>query len=154
MFWKFMKLSVASLAVAILVMGFTTNEATAAECKRAKKVLQTSIVYFDFDSTAVKPEDKTRMEKLATRFGANPNLEVCVLGQADKAGDGDYNLRLAQRRAEAVAGILKGSGLEGKPFQVVSRGEAFAPDGLLVRIFGDKVQFSSDRRVEVLMMER
>ncbi|MFQ5973426.1 MAG: OmpA family protein, partial [Alphaproteobacteria bacterium] len=145
-----MKLSMASMAVAILAMGFTTDRAFAAECKRATKVLQTTIVYFDFDSTAVKPEDRTRLENLVTRFGGNPNLEVCVLGQADKAGPGDYNLRLALRRAEAVADILKTSGLEGKPFQVVSRGEAFAPEGLLVRIFGDKVQFKSDRRVEVL----
>ena len=144
----------ATVAFTAALLAMTTTDARAEECKRTGQVLKTTVVYFDFDSTAVNDGAKARLQGLAEQYKADPSLEVCVLGQADKAGNVDYNKQLALRRANAVADVLKDAGMADKPFQIVSRGEAFAPDGLLVRLFGEKVQFDSDRRVEVLMMRR
>ncbi len=58
------------------------------------------------------------------------------------------------RRAEAVADVLKASGLQGVPYQIKSRGESFADEGLLTKLFGDKVNLENDRRVEVMFMTR
>ncbi len=54
------------------------------------------------------------------------------------------------RRATAVADYMKLQGLEGAKFQVVSRGQAVNDDTFIARLFSKG--FSSDRRVEVLIM--
>ena len=74
-------------------------------------------------------------------------MQICVLGQADRTGNADYNKKLAQKRAEAVAAYLKESGLADKKFQVVSRGAVFTNESFLGKIIGEDV--AADRRVEI-----
>jgi outer membrane protein OmpA-like peptidoglycan-associated protein len=84
---------------------------------------------------------------MVERFKSNPNMQICVLGQADRTGNADYNEKLALDRAEAVAAYLKESGLAGKKFQVVGRGAVFKKDSFLGKILGEDV--AADRRVEI-----
>ncbi len=91
--------------------------------------------------------DKNSLKAAAERFKSNPNLQVCVLGQADRTGNADYNKKLALKRAEAVAAHLKEFGLAGKKFQVVSRGAVFTNESFLGKLIGEDV--AADRRVEI-----
>ncbi len=136
-------------AVAGLAAGFALSLATAAsadDCNRAGgRASAPTVVHFDTGKTAIKPEYQKELNDLAERLRGNPNIKICVAGQADKQGNEDYNEKLALKRAETVAAHLQNQGLPKNQFQVYGRGEAFG-DGL----FSDAAE--ADRRVEVLVI--
>ncbi len=105
-----------------------------------------TVVHFDTDSTVIKEQFRRYLVELAARHRGNPNLTVCVIGQADKQGNADYNEKLALRRAEAVADFLEKQGLPRRQFDISSRGEAFGETW-----FGNNPA-EADRRVEVLVV--
>ena len=136
-------------AAAGLAVGFALSLATPAvadECNRAGgRASAPTVVHFDTGKTAIKPEFQEELNELAGRLRGNPNIKICVAGQADKQGNEDYNKKLALKRAETVAAHLQNQGLPKNQVQVYGRGEAFG-DGL----FSDAAE--ADRRVEVLVI--
>ena len=103
------------------------------------------MVYFDTGSTVIKPQYRKELAEIAERNKGNPNIKICITGQADKQGDPAANEKLSLDRAKAVADVLAGDGLPRDLFDISSRGEAFG--GLFS---GDAAE--SDRRVEVLIV--
>lgn len=134
----------AGLAAA-LAMTFS-SVASADDCNRAGgRASGPTVVHFDTGSTVIKAEFQAELNALAERLRGNPNMKICVAGQADKQGNEDFNKKLALKRAETVAAHLQKQGLPQNQFQVYGRGEAFG-DGL----FSDAAE--ADRRVEVLVI--
>jgi peptidoglycan-associated lipoprotein len=82
-------------------------------------------VYFAFNDATVEEEDAA----VLTRFGTvareyYPDALITVEGFTDPSGSEEYNLRLGQRRAEAVAAYLtEMSDLTGDKLRAVSYGE-------------------------------
>ena len=103
------------------------------------------IVKFDVDSTAIRPSDQQQLQDFAGRMRGNPGSIICVIGQADKQGDENYNRDLARRRAEAVGQLLTGHGVQSARMIVAVRGEAFGDN-----VLGFFSPFDTDRRVAVL----
>jgi len=152
-----MKPRTASTAAALIVAVAAivgTGSAFADECKRGGSILTSTVVYFNVNSDKVSKDARSELEKIANQFKGNPNLSICSLGQADKSGSGDYNTKLAMRRAKSVADYLKAKGLKGAEYQIKTRGESFGDKGVLANLFGGKATFESDRRVEVMVMTR
>ncbi len=149
------KLVPMSIAIGVMAL-ILPGPASAEECVRPRgpDILATTIVYFDFDSTKVSQDAEAKLKEIADRFKGHPSLAVCSLGQADRSGAADYNQKLALRRAEAVAGVLKANGLQKATYQVKSRGQSGADNDLLEKLFGDNLNFESDRRVEVMVMSK
>ena len=129
------------------ILSATVSGAALADCdRRGGRALAPKVVHFDTDSTAIKPEYRQQLVELAEQHRGNPNMKICIQGQADKQGDAAYNEKLALRRAEAVAAFLEQQGLPRSQFDISARGEAFGDT-----LFGnDPAQ--SDRRVEVLVV--
>ena len=128
-----------------------TAGAALADCNRqGGTALAPTVVHFDTDSTVIKKEFKKELNEVAEQNRGNPNMKICIEGQADKQGDAAYNEKLALRRAEAVAAYLEKQGLPRKIFDISTRGEAFG-EGLVSRLLGDEPA-ESDRRVEVLVI--
>ena len=63
-------------------------------------------IYFDTDSAVVKPEYYPEIEKIANFLKEHPDMKIEIQGHTDSVGPADYNLKLSQRRAEAVKKIL------------------------------------------------
>ena len=61
---------------------------------------------FDNDSAVVKPAYHADIEKLANFLKRFPNTDVEIGGHASNVGKPAYNLKLSQRRADAVAEVL------------------------------------------------
>ncbi len=59
----------------------------------------------------------------------NPNVNILIEGYADIRGTDEYNLRLAQRRADATKAFLVKLGVDPTRIEAASRGETsrFAP---------------------------
>jgi len=132
---------------ALLVFYAGTSYASGCKAPAGLKGTERHIINFAFDSTKIDEKDKNSLKAAAERFKSHPSLQVCVLGQSDRTGNADYNKKLAQERAEAVAAYLKESGLAGKKFHVISRGAVFKSDSFVGRILGEDV--AADRRVEI-----
>ncbi|MEZ5361029.1 MAG: OmpA family protein [Bryobacterales bacterium] len=62
----------------------------------------TEAILFGFDKSALTPEAKQQLSSLIAQAGSRSRYVVEVRGFTDTTGSADYNLRLSQRRADAV----------------------------------------------------
>ncbi|MEX2527633.1 MAG: OmpA family protein [Gemmatimonadota bacterium] len=82
-------------------------------------------VHFAFDEAALRSEDIPLLDRMAEILeGYYPDAVLTVEGFADPSGSRDYNLRLGQRRAEAVQDHLVGRGVDAQRIRAVSYGSA------------------------------
>lgn len=63
-------------------------------------------IYFDFDKSDVKPESDPTLKEISKLLSENPKLKLYVVGHTDNVGDYNYNMKLSQARADAVAKTL------------------------------------------------
>lgn len=68
-------------------------------------------VHFNFNRYYIRTVDKPALDEAAETLKQNPNVKVYVNGYCDAIGGVQYNLRLSQRRAEAVAAYLEDRGI-------------------------------------------
>jgi OmpA-OmpF porin, OOP family len=59
----------------------------------------------------IREVDKPVLDEAAETLKSNPNVKIYVNGYCDIIGTRAYNLRLSQRRAEAVVGYLGDKGI-------------------------------------------
>ena len=81
-------------------------------------------VYFDYDSSAIKPDYEPALRAHAQYLAANPKARVRVEGNADERGSAGYNSNLALKRAENVRQTMIGHGAADKQVVVKSLGES------------------------------
>ncbi len=81
----------------------------AAPPPRAKIILRG--VHFDFNKYNIRPADAAVLDEAATILKNNPTVRVDVNGYTDSIGSVPYNLRLSERRAEAVVDYLEKAGI-------------------------------------------
>jgi outer membrane protein OmpA-like peptidoglycan-associated protein len=80
-------------------------------------------VLFRFNKASLTPKARSRLAEVSRRIRAADPDSIRVEGYTDSKGSPAYNLRLSQRRAEAVAGAL-GKSLRGGPsLRTTGRGE-------------------------------
>jgi outer membrane protein OmpA-like peptidoglycan-associated protein len=68
-------------------------------------------VHFDFNKAKIRPGDAAILDEAAETLKAHPSVTVNVNGYCDAIGSVEYNLKLSQRRAEAVAQYLEDHGV-------------------------------------------
>lgn len=82
-------------------------------------------VHFEFDDARVRAEDYPLLERFAAVVEEHyEGAVVTVEGFTDPSGPAEYNLRLGQRRAEAVLDVLASHGLSSSQLRAVSYGQA------------------------------
>lgn len=80
-------------------------------------------ILFDFDSSALRPEARENLRKLAEIMGQNNDSNLLVVGHTDWIGDENYNLRLSERRARSAADYLVSQGLQRQRIEIEGKGE-------------------------------
>lgn len=102
------------------------------------------IVYFDFDSFAVKDEYRAVIETQSRRLAANRAQRATIEGHTDERGGREYNLALGQKRAEAVLKAMSLLGVSEAQLEAVSFGkERPAVPG------SDEAAWAKNRRAEI-----
>jgi OOP family OmpA-OmpF porin len=81
-------------------------------------------VNFAFDSAAILPESEAILDKAVEALKNASTIHVRVEGHTDSIGSERYNLKLSQRRAEAVVNYLVGQGIEASRLEPVGYGES------------------------------
>jgi outer membrane protein OmpA-like peptidoglycan-associated protein len=99
---------------------------------------------FDFDSAILLPESIRRLDVLSRALASERliTLKYRVIGHTDRRGGYAYNLALSEKRAEAVAGYLRGHGIAAN--RLITVGRSYDE---LVDI--DSPEGAANRRVEI-----
>ncbi len=80
-------------------------------------------IHYDFDSATLRPESTQSLDSLVTLLHTNPHVAIALLAHCDYKGNGDYNKRLSQRRAEAVVRYLTAQGISNDRLTAVGCGK-------------------------------
>lgn len=111
------------------------------------RVVMPEGILFAVDSAAVNGAVQNDLYAVADNLNRYPNSRVEVIGHTDNTGSAAYNQDLSQRRAMAVAAILRNAGVSGGRIAAYGRGEDapvasnLTPDGR-----------QQNRRVEILII--
>lgn len=69
-------------------------------------------IFYDFDRATLRPESTTALDKLVVLLNENPHVTIELAAHCDYKGSDEYNIKLSQRRSEAVVNYLIGKGIK------------------------------------------
>ena len=108
-------------------------------------ILSEKVVYFAFDSNAVG-DDYIELVKHHGRYlSFNANASVRLEGHADERGTREYNVALAEQRAQSVMQMMLYEGAINDQISIISYGEEKP-----VAFGHDEESMSLNRRVEIV----
>jgi len=102
------------------------------------------VVFFDFDSFAIKDEFRPLVEAHAKRLATSRTQKAMIEGHTDERGGREYNLALGQKRAEAVQRALTLLGVADTQLEAVSFGKERP-----VAQGSDEAAWAKNRRAEL-----
>jgi len=87
------------------------------------KLTFASDAFFDFDKSTIKPAGKQSLNALIAKLQGVTLEVVIVVGHTDSVGSDAYNLKLGERRANAVKAYLVSQGIAPARIYTESKGE-------------------------------
>ena len=91
---------------------------------RGCEIVKLRNVYFGFDSAVLLATAKRMLDESAATLRRNPDVQVEIVGYADSRGPESYNMKLSERRAEAVRDHLERAGVEAARMTTRGYGES------------------------------
>lgn len=101
----------------------TTNGVRIVNEGNQLRVILPEGILFPVDSAAVQPGIMNDLYTVADSLNRYPGTRVEVIGHTDNTGAAAYNQDLSQRRATAVAAVLRNAGVSGGRIVPYGRGE-------------------------------
>lgn len=95
----------------------------------SKHASSKDVYYFDFDKSVVKPQDKPAIYAKADYLLSHPKATIILEGHTDPRGSREYNVGLGERRANAIADMLKARGVNPNQIRMLSYGAERAVQG-------------------------
>jgi len=89
----------------------------------AKEVMGSDAL-FDFNKFALKTNAYGKLDKIISTLKNNPDYSVSVEGYTDAIGAEEYNMKLSEKRAQAVADYLLSHGIDRSRINVIPNGES------------------------------
>ncbi len=80
--------------------------------------------YFDYDKYTLKPKYAAKLNDVVQVLKKNPKIHVRIDGHTDSRGSDAYNLKLSERRANAVKDYLAGHGVKTDRLSIKGFGES------------------------------
>ena len=119
-----------------------------------QKITLASKALFDFDKAILKPEGQAVLDReIVSRIKEVQKLElVLVTGHTDRLGSQQYNQKLSERRAAAVAAYLASKGVAKDKIETLGMGKTQPVPGVVCNQTNRKaliVCLQPHRRVEV-----
>ena len=103
------------------------------------------LVFFAWDQADISPVARTVLDQVQADFARGQRSRLVIAGHADRSGPADYNVRLSEQRARAVARALEQMGLPGDAMNLEWYGET---DPRVPT--ADGVREPQNRRVEIV----
>ncbi|WP_394841490.1 OmpA family protein [Pendulispora brunnea] len=125
----------------VLTSGLRVSDEIAKACSLPQNAYAPK---FDFDSTAIPPDDRDALATIARCLidGGLRGRHVTLVGRADRRGETEYNMSLGESRADAVLRYMHNLGVGRDRVKASSRGELDATGN-------DEESYALDRRVDI-----
>ena len=104
------------------------------------------ITLFDFDKSVIRAEAYPILDDIATWLIENPEHSALIEGYTDYKGTDAYNLKLSQRRADAVLNYIADKGVDKARLEAIGRGKGNFTEGNT-----DAEQRQQNRRVVITL---
>jgi outer membrane protein OmpA-like peptidoglycan-associated protein len=111
--------------------------------KQIVRLMETSVIWYDLDSTEPKLKPADILDKIAAILIENPKQHILINGHASKEGTALHNKRLSENRAKIIYNMLLEKGVKAE--QMTAQG--FGVDKSYVE---GEHEISLDRRVEII----
>ncbi len=105
-------------------------------------------VYFDFDSSAIRPSERSKLQEARKHLTDNPDQRILLEGHCDWKGTAEYNLALGDRRANAAKQYLQTLGITSSRIETLSKGDLDAVENASAE------QAAKDRRVDFIFLKK
>ncbi|MFN0317677.1 MAG: OmpA family protein [Burkholderiales bacterium] len=131
--------------------------APVAEEEHLMTVVLSADALFDFDRYVLRPAGKKSLDDFVAALQDVKWGHILVVGHSDRLGSAKYNLRLSERRAQAVRKELIAKGLDGKKIKAAGKGKAQPVSSGCVGTKRTKALIAClqpDRRVEIFVDEK
>jgi peptidoglycan-associated lipoprotein len=126
--------------------GLTNRPEGFNEQNQNRTALQAYTVYFDFDSSAIKPSEREKLKAVKDYLDKNPGYKILLEGHCDWRGTAEYNLSLGDRRASATKKFLQTLGASADKLDTLSKGSLEASRN------ADAATMVKDRRVDIVVV--
>jgi len=113
-----------------------------------KKILTNVKIYFDYDKADIRSDAVSILDKAVWTLKKNPETSILITGNCDARGSSEYNLKLGNKRGEAVKKYMIDNGIAQDRIKIVSRGklDAVAP-------VKDLAGMAKDRNAQFMVAE-
>jgi len=105
------------------------------------------VVYFAYDSAAIGPAERPKLDTLSEHLAQHPEYSVVIEGHCDERGSDEYNRALGETRALVVRDYLCSKGVASERLDTVSYGE----DKPVVSAARDQEGHAKNRRAEFVI---
>ena len=85
--------------------------------------LQAETVYFDFDKSAIKSPQQSKLNDVADFLKRTTQISIRIEGNCDERGTAEFNRELGLRRADASRAYLVSLGIDPDRIHTLSRGK-------------------------------
>ena len=86
-------------------------------------VLSIKTIYFDFDSSELSADDEEVVKHHGKYLALNSDASLRLEGHTDERGTREYNIALADRRAQSIKKLLLFQGASSSQVTIISYGE-------------------------------
>ena len=80
------------------------------------------VIYFDFNSIAINPDEQSKLDEILHILKENPNMKVMVTGWCDTKGSVAVNRRISRQRAETLKAWLVKKGIAASRISAAGKG--------------------------------
>lgn len=81
------------------------------------------VIYFDFDKANIRASEQAKIDQAVKLLKDDPTAVVKLAGHTDPIGAPAHNLKLSERRANAVKAALLAKGIDAKRISTSAYGE-------------------------------
>jgi len=103
-------------------------------------------IYFEFDQSFIRPEDRPVLQEAAQYLFNNAGADLLIEGHCDWRGTTEYNMALGDRRANSVKAYLTQLGVSPDRIETVSKGDLEAVTE------GSDAEMQDDRRADLIVI--
>lgn len=103
-------------------------------------------VYFDFDQSALRSQDRPLIEQAADYLLNNSSAKLLIEGHCDWRGTTEYNMALGERRAANAREYLLSLGIDPNRVEIVTLGDREATQS------SDANMLQRDRRADLVII--
>jgi len=116
--------------------------------KTTKQAKNTNVYYFDFDKSQIRPSYLPALYAQANYLMSNPKAKILLEGHTDPRGSREYNVGLGERRANAIAELLKSKGVNPSQIRLLSYGAE-----QLAVVGNTEQDYQLDRRAVIVRLQ-